>query len=58
MDIGNKCVDCMRDTSFGRGLFVNRIPADRDDDKGYREGYLCGECVAIAEKFFDENKKD
>ena len=30
MDIGNRCVNCGRDTSFGSGLFVNRIPADAD----------------------------
>ena len=29
-DIGNHCVECLKDTSFGTGLFVNRIPADRD----------------------------
>ena len=52
-DIGNKCVECMRDTSFGTGLFVNRIPADREiygDDGNfieYRDGYLCPECNRI-----------
>ena len=29
-DIGNRCVDCGKDTSFGSGRFVNRIPADAD----------------------------
>jgi hypothetical protein len=37
-DIGNNCVCCNKDTSFGSGRFVNRIPADADyeslDDKG------------------------
>jgi len=30
------CIECHRDTSFGSGLFVNRIPADN--------GYICPEC--------------
>ena len=30
VDIGDKCVECLRPTSFGTGLFVNRIPADND----------------------------
>ena len=29
-DIGNRCVHCGEDTSFGSGKFVNRIPADAD----------------------------
>ena len=37
-DIGNNCVCCNQDTSFGSGRFVNRIPADADyeslDDQG------------------------
>jgi hypothetical protein len=43
-------VECLRDTSFGTGLFVNRIPADRDveDEQGnwlgQRDGWLCAEC--------------
>ncbi len=36
------CIDCDRDTSFGSGLFVNRIPADNGD----RSGFLCVECLA------------
>ena len=61
MDIGNRCVNCGRDTSFGSGLFVNRIPADADyesdinDEQGnpiftdgvYRDGYLCSDCSAL-----------
>jgi hypothetical protein len=55
-DIGNKCVSCNQDTSFGSGRFVNRIPADGDyeslDEQGntifsdgeYRDGFLCPEC--------------
>ena len=40
VDIGDKCVDCLRSTSFGTGLFVNRIPADNDN----YIGWLCPEC--------------
>ena len=54
-DIGSHCVKCNRDTSFGSGLFVNRIPADCDseswfegkkvfEDMHYRDGYLCPDC--------------
>ena len=39
-DIGNLCTDCRRDTSFGSGLFVNRIPCMTEDEVGY----LCPEC--------------
>ena len=58
-DIGNRCVYCGEDTSFGSGRFVNRIPADADceitDSKGkiifadgeYRDGYACPPCMAI-----------
>tara|TARA_R110000744_G_scaffold142448_1_gene254104 strand:- start:239 stop:583 length:345 start_codon:yes stop_codon:yes gene_type:complete len=58
MDIGNRCVNCGKDTSFGSGLFVNRIPADSDcesdvnnkqgnpifADGEYRNGWLCPNC--------------
>jgi hypothetical protein len=61
MDIGNRCVNCGKDTSFGSGLFVNRIPADADyesdinDEQGnpifaegeYRDGYLCPDCSVL-----------
>ena len=40
VDIGDKCVECLRPTSFGSGLFVNRIPADNDN----YIGWLCPEC--------------
>jgi len=58
-DINNNCVCCNKDTSFGSGRFVNRIPADADyeslDDKGntifkdgeYRDGYLCEPCQEL-----------
>ena len=40
IDIGDKCIECLRSTSFGSGLFVNRIPADNDKYLGW----LCPEC--------------
>ena len=40
VDIVDKCVECLRSTSFGTGLFVNRIPADNDN----YIGWLCPEC--------------
>jgi len=42
-DIGNNCVFCLKDTSFGSGRFVNRIPALTDD----YDGYACPECMEI-----------
>ena len=56
-DIGQRCVKCGEDTSFGSGRFVNRIPADSycealDKDGNvifkegeYRDGYACAECM-------------
>jgi hypothetical protein len=56
--VGDRCVECGKDTSFGSGRFVNRIPADRDLDKdspfkhlikeGYSrvDGYLCADCTS------------
>lgn len=41
-NIGEKCIDCLRSTEFGSGLFVNRIPADN----GINIGYMCAECMA------------
>ena len=43
IDVGNNCIHCGRDTSFGSGLFVNRIPAD----DGEKDGYACPECMAM-----------
>ena len=49
IDIGNRCVDCNMDTSMGSGRYVNRIPADRQDNANSPriEGYLCVDCQAI-----------
>ena len=43
INIGNKCTECFKDTSFGSGRFVNRIPSGTDK----YEGYLCSECQMI-----------
>ena len=40
IDIGHNCIGCHKDTRFGSGRFVNRIPAENDE----YEGYLCEEC--------------
>ena len=40
VDIGDKCVECLKSTAFGTGLFVNRIPADNNE----YIGWLCPEC--------------
>ena len=42
-DIGNKCVECLEDTSFGSGKFVDRIPADN----GVYDGYMCENCQMV-----------
>lgn len=48
MDTNDYCVYCDRDTAFGTGLFVNRIPADRTMDDGTtRDGWMCVECQQI-----------
>jgi hypothetical protein len=39
----NPCYGCGCDTVFGRGSFVNRVPADTTSDG--RDGYYCAECV-------------
>jgi hypothetical protein len=47
VDLGNLCVHCRNDTSFGSGRFVNRYPVfDLDvDGNGIEEtGYCCDEC--------------
>lgn len=49
--VGDRCVYCDRDTSFGSGLFVNRVPADgylHGDQEAHpqlRDGYACVECL-------------
>lgn len=58
MDIGDLCVFCGHDTSFGSGRFVNRIPAVTDACEGYacpdcmsRECDRCDEMISVDEDF-------
>lgn len=47
IDLGDLCVWCRQDTSFGSGKFVNRYPAyvtDPDNDDIELEGYCCDDC--------------
>lgn len=56
IDIGQCCVGCGRDTSFGSGLFVNRFGADAEwtiesscSDNRFVvsvDGWMCAECGA------------
>ena len=43
INIGNECTQCRKDTSFGSGRFVNRIPSSTDE----LEGYLCPDCQLV-----------
>ena len=52
IDFGDKCTECERDTSFGSGLFVNRIPSQMDHESPegrfeIRDGYMCWECQRV-----------
>ena len=42
-NIGDLCTNCHRDTSFGSGLFVNRVPSCTESE----DGYLCPECLML-----------
>ena len=42
-ELGNLCIYCKEDTSFGSGKFVNRIPAYDDENSGY----ACPECTQM-----------
>tara|TARA_R100001443_G_scaffold100250_1_gene107578 strand:- start:817 stop:1101 length:285 start_codon:yes stop_codon:yes gene_type:complete len=42
-NIGQNCVECQKDTSYGSGLFVNRIPAENDK----HSGYMCVDCQSV-----------
>ena len=37
--MNNNCVRCGKDTSFGSGRFVNRIPSE--------DGYACAKCMEL-----------
>ena len=52
IDVGSICVDCGKDTSFGSGLFVDRIPSDTiwSVNQTFNievDGYLCRECQLV-----------
>ena len=47
IDIGNLCVHCRKDTSFGSGRFVNRYPVfglENIDTGQEEDGYCCDKC--------------
>ena len=48
IDIGEKCVECKQDTSFGSGRNVNRTIAEKDIEVGNEivtlSGYMCPDC--------------
>ena len=53
VDMGDICVECLCDTSFGSGSFVNRIPGDtticneKGEATGSSTGYFCAEGMAL-----------
>ena len=58
VDIGDLCTHCGRDTSFGSGLFVDRIPSSGNGELYLAEktilrmdvdveGYMCHECQRV-----------
>ena len=46
LDIGNQCVHCRKDTSFGSGRWVDRYPAEivDEDNDIILDGYCCNVC--------------
>lgn len=42
-DMGNMCLYCRQDTSFGSGRFVNRIPASNETESGW----MCPDCQVV-----------
>jgi len=56
-DIGNECVHCRKDTSFGSGLFVDRYPAEILDEENdiILDGYCCNVCE---QKYIDSLDED
>ena len=44
--VKDPCIWCEQSTAFGSGRFVNRIPADRDDEEATIDGWglrrVCG----------------
>jgi hypothetical protein len=60
IDLGDLCVHCLRDTAWGSGLFVNRIPADKQDDVNspHYVGYMCTECLHEDDDLREENEDE
>ena len=55
IDIGDRCVHCRRDTSFGSGKFINRYPVFglyNEELKREEDGYCCADCE---QEWYDEN---
>ena len=58
IDIGNMCVHCRRDTSFGSGKFINRYPVFglyNEELKREEDGYCCDDCE---QEWYEENNDD
>ena len=58
VNVGGLCTHCGRDTSFGNGMFVNRIPSRADGQVILAggndatidvtlDGWMCAECQAV-----------
>lgn len=61
VDYGQRCVQCGRDTSFGSGLFVDRIPAQvelgmPDGAIEVRDGFMCPEDQEANQAEFESNQ--
>ena len=50
IDIGNQCVHCRQDTSFGSGRWVDRYPAEILDEENdiVLDGYCCNVCEPVS----------
>lgn len=57
IDMGDMCLHCRKDTSFGSGRFVNRYPVfGLENEAGQEEdGYCCAKCE---QKWYEENNDD
>tara|TARA_R110000751_G_C13452519_1_gene444327 strand:- start:67 stop:465 length:399 start_codon:yes stop_codon:yes gene_type:complete len=52
------CLWCREDTSAGSGKFVNRIPAGKQDEDIYENGFMCADCQCVECDVCKENKLD
>jgi hypothetical protein len=57
--LGNDCVHCRKDTSFGSGRYVNRYPAEiySEEEDAVLEGYCCDVCEQEYIDSLDEEEK-